>query len=282
VSLLTNPTARRSAALLHRLGLESVNRRIKRLIERSGRDTITVNADGLTLSGPISGWRTLSQIEQGTYESDEIALFRRALRPGSTVVDVGAHVGYYALVAAQAVQPDGRVFAFEPDPRTRPFIEANAVLNGLDNNITVIGAAATDGASRRDMYLSANANRSSLHPSATLDGLARMETVETVSVDEILDGRGADVVKIDAEGSEPAVLRGMARSLHPATVVFMEFNPPVLASAGEDPAAFGRWLVDRFELVQRVEGETQQAIEALPLEFVNLRLTGWRGETDAP
>lgn len=272
---MTRPIVGRTAALLNRLRLGAINQWAKRLLARSGRDLVTVEADGLVLSGPMTALRTLTQIGAGTYEQTLTALFKAALETRQVVVDVGAHVGYYTLIAAREVGPAGRVYAFEPDPRTQPFLEGNARRNGLAN-VTVVRAAASDTVTTREMYLASNANRSSLHPSATLDGLERMATVDSVSVDSVLGDRKADVVKVDAEGSEPEVLRGMQRSLKPETVVFLEFNPPVLESAGDDPRRFGRWLFDAFERVERIGPEGATAIPGPPEEFANLRCTGWR------
>ena len=279
VALLTRPIVGHTAALMNRLGLGAVNRRIKRLIERTGHDTVTVSSDGLRVAGPVSAVRTLAQIADGTYERTEIALFRRSLRPGSVVVDIGAHVGYYTLVAARDVGETGHVFAFEPDPRTSPYIGANARDNGFAN-VTVIPAAASDAASTRTMYLSPNANRSSLYQSATLDGVDAMTTVDALAVDDVLEGTAVDVVKIDAEGSEPEVMRGLQGSLKPESIVFMEFNPPVLESASVDFREFGQWLFSRFRRIEQIDAAGATPIERPPEGFANLRCSGWHAAGD--
>ena len=275
MSVLTGAAVNRLGAALNRLGLTRVNRTATRVLRRLSGDRLSVAIGGLTLSGPMAARRTLSQIAAGDYESFEVQLFEAAIQSGSIVVDVGAHVGYYALLAARRAGPSGHIYAFEPDPRTQQFVVENAKRNGIEN-VSVIPSAASDNAGERQMYLSPHANRSSLHDSATLDGLERVETVSTTTVDAVLAGRRADVVKIDAEGSEPAVLRGMARSLKPETVVFLEFNPPVLRSAGENPDDFRRWLIESFAAVAEIGRGELKALDALPSRFVNLRCTGWR------
>jgi FkbM family methyltransferase len=272
VSLLTASSTARVAAFLNRVGLGAANRFAQRLLSRAGR-TVRVNAEGLVLTGPVAALRTLRQIESGNYETLEVRLFKSSLRPGQTVVDVGAHVGFYALLAARGVGPNGTVYAFEPDPRTRPFLEENARLNGLAN-VKVVAAAASDKTAAREMYLATSANRSSLHPSATLDALDRMTTVDARPVDSVVAGP-VDVVKIDAEGAEPEVLRGMEGVLSRESVLFMEFNPPVLTSAGHDPNEFGRWLFERFGQIERIE-DSVSPIDAPPTALTNLRCSGWR------
>ena len=273
---LTSRLVTGTAALLNRVGLRGVNRAAKRVIRRIGRDEITIQHDGLVISGPVAAGRTLSQIASGQYEAMEIGLFKETLRPGHVVVDVGAHVGYYTLTASREVGTAGRVLAFEPDPRTRPFLEANVDRNGFEN-VTVVAAAASDVAEEHNMYLSANANRSSLHASAALDGLDQIVSVQSVTVDSILGSQSVDVVKVDAEGSEPKVFRGMVASLRAETVVFTEFNPSVLESAGEDAEVFAHWLFDHFGVIELIESGGTSPIQAPPHGFANLRCSGWQG-----
>ena len=75
------------------------------------------------LAGPLRGrwWLPatrgkLLRIYLGTYEREQTALFRELIRPGHTVLDVGAHVGYYTVLASALAGPRGAVWAFEPNP----------------------------------------------------------------------------------------------------------------------------------------------------------------------
>jgi FkbM family methyltransferase len=278
MSLLTSPFVARVTGQLHRYRLRGLNRLAKKLLMRAGVRSLSVSMDGLVLSGPVTSWNTLTQIGSGQYEPTEVELFKQALRVGQTVVDVGANVGLYSLIAARAVGDEGRVFSFEPDPRTVPFLAENATRNHL-KNITIVSAAASDVEGTQEMYLAPHANRSSLYRTPTLDGLERVESVETVSVDSVLGDSKVDVVKVDAEGSEPQVFRGMARSLTRDSVVFLEFNPVALQATGVEPADFGTWLFDRFELVQRIEAHGLATIGRPPDAFANLRCSHWREST---
>src|SRR5438552_19014271 len=67
------------------------------------------------------------------YEADETALLQRTLKPGMTVVDVGANIGYMATLAARCVGPAGRVLAIEPDPGNAELLAANIARNDSRN-----------------------------------------------------------------------------------------------------------------------------------------------------
>ena len=199
MSTLPRAPIKYAALILNRAGLSRVNRLARKLLERAGGGTVTIQVDGFQLKAPLVALRTIAQIDHGDYEASEVALFKTAVQPGYIVVDVGAHVGYYSLIAARGVGREGHVFAFEPDPRTAPYLKLNIESNGFAN-VDVVTSAASDHVGTRPMYLAANANRSSLYESSTLDGVEEVTSVSAVPVDSILSGKQVDVVKVDAEG----------------------------------------------------------------------------------
>jgi len=140
--------------------------------------------------------------------------FLDLLSPGEVVFDVGANIGWFSLLAARRVNPAGHVVAFEPSLENAACVQRNAVSNGL-GNVTVIPAAVSD----RDGWVSFDAN-SSLKGKLSDEGQA---IVPAVSLDSWLDGREPpSVVKIDVEGAEIQVLRGMAgilKSVKPTLII---------------------------------------------------------------
>ncbi len=131
--------------------------------------------------------------------------FRHALLPGRTVVDVGARVGSYAVVAARTVGRRGTVYAVEPDPASRTLL-ARTLRHQRLYNVVVLPSAA---------------------------GLE----VPAPPLDELVPGP-VDVVKIDVEGAEIEVLRGAEHLLRRSAgaVLFVKWNPEGLTAAGHDPA----------------------------------------------
>jgi FkbM family methyltransferase len=157
-------------------------------------------------------------------EPDVERAFLEMLRPGAVVYDVGANIGWYSLLAARAVGAQGSVLAFEPSLENAHYAQQNAAGNGLAN-VTVVAAALTDEngwmtflergslegrldkddsdaqASRRARH-TFEAKGTTLVPITTLDSwLARTSRP------------APDVVKIDVEGAEVGVLRGMHETL---------------------------------------------------------------------
>jgi FkbM family methyltransferase len=163
-------------------------------------------AAGLLLRGErrAIAWLT------GKVEPEVQELLARLLRPGATFVDVGAGIGFFTVLAARRVGPSGSVVAFEPSPRHAASVRANAALNGL-RNVLVVERALSD-APRRAFLTD---------PDAPTGALADREQpgahpVEATSLDAFLQERpelAPHVVKVDVEGHEDAVVRGMAATL---------------------------------------------------------------------
>lgn len=169
----------------------------------------------------------------GCFEPFETELVVNEVRPGDVALDLGAHIGYYTLLLARLVGPSGRVVAFEPDPLNYAILCRNVALNGL-TNVELHPLAASDRPGRLKLYRSGdNAGDHRLHPAA--EDRPAVE-VGVVTVDELLAGRaaGVDFVKMDVQGSEGAVLEGMAGVLGRSRLVKMafEFWPLGLERAG--------------------------------------------------
>lgn len=158
----------------------------------------------------------------GLLERDKLTPFVARLQSGMTVWDIGANVGLYTLPSARAVGPAGRVVAFEPMPRNLGFLRRHLTLNGLEG-VVVCAVAVSD--TTGPLKMAEGDSPSEFHADA-----GGSFEVEAVTLDDWLAERGApppDVVKIDVEGSDDAVLRGGARS-------FAKYRPSIyLALHGE-------------------------------------------------
>ena len=175
----------------------------------------------------------------GNFEPEQTALVATLVKPGETVVDLGAHIGYYTLLFAKLVGPSGRVIAFEPSPDSCAILRRNVAKNGLAN-VTVENAAA--GAASRSGVLHLSANRLDHHTGdASGEGAGETVPVDVVALDSYFDPTATiDFVKMDIQGAEPAALRGMERVLarSPNARILTEFWPNGIRRAGGDPAAF--------------------------------------------
>lgn len=176
-------------------------------------------------------------ILKGEWEPFESSIFVERLREGATVVDVGANIGCYTMLAARAVGPQGKVFAFEPDPVNFSILNQNLRRNGLSDRVTAIAAAAADNAATSQLYLSEE-NTGDHRIYEERNDKRKSIPIRTVRVDECIpDGLAVDLVKIDVQGAEAKVLRGMSKILagNRDLTMLIEFSMPDIRTAGDDP-----------------------------------------------
>lgn len=181
---------------------------------------------------------TLELHSTGTYEPFTRGLCLESLQPGMVFLDIGAHVGLYALPAACRVGEQGRVVAFEPHPSNRALLEENLSRNDV-TNVTVVPAAVSDRPGQLELQVSSfNTGDHRLYR----QGSSRAKTVSTdvVSVDAWLESSGIDridLIKMDVQGAEASVLEGMRRTLdanHDLQMI-IEYTPWMLRESGADP-----------------------------------------------
>jgi FkbM family methyltransferase len=220
---------------------------IRRRYARKSRLVTVTDFDGdLTLRLALEE-RMQSQIFwYGYCNRDICAVLRRLLKPGMTVVDAGANIGEVTLVAAKAVGPEGRVFSFEPIQRIADHLDQHVQLNRLAQ-IRVVRCALADKADRKPIFKAA----ARFYDGSIHDGLGTLySTAErSIASEEVLlntldafvgeaEVRRVDLVKIDVEGAELAVLRGSAATL-------TRFKPHLIIEVQEDTArAAGYRAVD--------------------------------------
>jgi hypothetical protein len=112
------------AAVLRRLHLSRLIQLGKSVLRRVLRNApLTVTFEGLRIQGSFDNWWILSQIKNGRYESFSVEIFRKSVEPGMTVLDIGANIGFFSLLAARAVGSKGKVSRSSPTPETCPACE---------------------------------------------------------------------------------------------------------------------------------------------------------------
>jgi FkbM family methyltransferase len=152
-------------------------------------------------------------IYANAWERHERNVLRRVVRPGTTVLDVGANIGFYTCLFAVAVGPAGRVFAFEPTPSTLALLRANVDRNQLRNvEIEPVALADRDGTATLHLFAADGDPYNSLGAS-TAGGAAatRQALVRTRRLDDYLERiapESVSAVKLDVEGAESLVVAG--------------------------------------------------------------------------
>jgi FkbM family methyltransferase len=173
----------------------------------------------------------------GRWHASVVAMLRAHVRPGMTAVDVGANVGFMAVHMADRAGPDGRVLAFEPEPRNFALLSRNA-RRARWRNLVPIAAAIGDGEGTTRLWLSPrDGGDHRIVPGA---GERASIEVPLTTLDRVASERRHPIhfVKMDIQGAEAAAIRGMERTLRDPALrgLVLEFWPQALRTAGEDAA----------------------------------------------
>jgi FkbM family methyltransferase len=216
LNALVTDTLRTTLALAGRHASAELRDWIVRHVHRTGLTRVPLpNGRTLHLWSRGDDWVSTQVYWRGwdAYEPDTVPIFYRLACTARRTLDVGAYVGYFALLAAHA-NPSGEVLAFEPHPTIHARLERNRRENGL-LNLTCVNAAVGVRAGDADFWVcaadDAMPTSSSLsHDFMAAHGTPRAVRVPVVTLDEYLGDRGpVDLVKIDTESTEPDVLAGM-------------------------------------------------------------------------
>jgi FkbM family methyltransferase len=162
------------------------------------------------LGGPSKGaWFGLftgTRFIRGTYGQAEIALFAKLVSPGHVVLDVGAHAGYFTLLASRAVGSSGKVIAFEPLPVNLAYLRSHRFVNRLSNvQIAPVAVGGSDGEMSLDLRSGTGRGRLS---TTNTPGDCRVRVVALDSMLARNELPRVDVIKMDVEGAECEALRG--------------------------------------------------------------------------
>lgn len=179
-------------------------------------------------------------IMEGYWEKWVTETFRMTVEPGMTVCDIGANCGYYSLIAAQLVGPEGAVHAFEPNPFHHENFRKNKWINGY-YHIQLHPVAVGDCNRQIVLYSPERLSASASALEDVAKQLAPEDEIQKINVpcvrlNEYLPDLQADVIKLDIEGLEPTVLPDilnvMKRSKDPK--LFMEYHPHSWEAQGYD------------------------------------------------
>jgi FkbM family methyltransferase len=253
----------RAAAAARKAGLGPVLRAVvtasnAALLRVAAPPPLRARVDGVVVRGYLRHRSFLAEAERprATY----VELFRRLVRPGMTVVDGGAHVGLYSVLAARTVGSEGFVYAVEPDEYNLAALRANVAAHP---NVRIVAAALTDRPGTTVFY----ETRSTIGSSILARPDARARDVTTTSIDELLADRGSSplLVKLNIEGAEELALAGMRETFERVDeiLVLVEVNPPLSEAASTDLDALFAGLRGRGFAVECVDLPTQ-TLEPLP------------------
>ena len=170
-------------------------------------------------------------------------VLKEEVKPGMTVIDLGAHFGYYTLLMARLVGDTGKVFAFEPDPNNYALLTKNITINDY-KNIVPIQKAVSNKTGQVKLFLT---DTSFGHHLSTSNEEGRFVIVDAITLDEFFEYEDLpiDFIKMNIEGAETAALQGMANLIkkNKSLKIITEFAPSFLRRAGSSPEEFLNKLV---------------------------------------
>ena len=209
----------------------------------------------------------------GGFENTERAFVEGFLRSGMVVIDVGAHHGFYTLLASEKIGPAGRVLAFEPSPRERKKLRRHLKLNQC-SNVKIWDCALGREAGNADLFVidGVQTGCNSLRPPNAMQPTKTLP-VRVASLDECLEREGiehVDFIKMDVEGAEMEVLNGATRLLdrQPRPVLLCEVQDIRTAPWGYPAKAIVDFLRQRgFQWFSLSDVQGLNPIESDQAEF---------------
>ncbi len=182
---------------------------------------------------------TLELATNEIYEPFETALFKKEIKPNQTVLDIGANIGYYTLIAAKLVGPKGKVYAFEPDPDNFALLKKNVEANGY-SNVVLVNKAVLDKTMTAKLFIN-ETNRGDHRLYDSRDNRPSI-AVQTVRLDDFFKKLDKNIhfIKMDIQGSEARALNGMKSLIrrNPSLRLVTEFSPGSLKLNGQNPRKY--------------------------------------------
>lgn len=203
----------------------------------------------------------------GGREPSSTEIYRKQLSPGMTIVDVGANIGYYVLIEARALGTSGKIYAIEPAPKNFEMLQANLEINSFGCEIESHNLAISDSVGKVQFEIAGASNHHRL--SVNGSGANTIE-VEATTLDVLLAGKKIDMVRMDAEGAEWVILRGMRGILagNQPLKMFIEVHPKLireyrgdldewlemLADSNFDVQYLVTWVPDSHTVIPYIKG----------------------------
>lgn len=192
----------------------------------------TIN--GYTLRLPTRYFRYFPE----NYESDNFEFLNKSCKPGAVIIDIGAHIGLFSVIASQVTGKTGKVYSFEPAPTTYALLQKTVVLNHEKEVIETFQKAVGKESCKITFFVSdGQADNSNSLVNYKEDRAIHGIDVEVTSVDNFVKEKNIsklDFIKIDVEGAEYDTLRGAAdtfKNLRPGCIVAI--HPEPIAAKGD-------------------------------------------------
>jgi len=205
--------------------------------------------------GPIR-IRPASRYFRDNYEAGLFQFVRKVVRPGDVVLDIGANVGIFTVLAARWVGPGGHVYAFEPSRQTRTLLRDHLTLNSVADRVTIIADAVSDTPGRSSFHTVGASGENTLSPKHSRLPTADSVEVSVTTIDAFCLQRCIvpSLIKIDIEGYELHALRGAREILaQHSPMVVVELHPSNWPEIGVNAGEFTELLGEMNYQAQALE-----------------------------
>lgn len=254
-------------------GIQAVSRFLFRLLW-SNKSIVEIQGSKMYVNpeGLPKGFKRTFQayIMSGGWEQLTTEMFKKVLKEGDIVVDLGANLGYFTLLAARLVGGKGKVYAFEPEPVNYGLLLKNIEINGYRNIVPVQKAVSDTTGTLRLFVDKEDTGAHTIHQSG--DNTEFIE-IQSITLDEFFRDKKhpIDVIKMDIEGAEMAALLGMERLVkeNEDLKMFVEFYPPGIKRRGDSPEEFARRLLEDYRFSILAIGEYTEDKKYLKINKVD-------------
>jgi len=177
------------------------------------------------------------------WEEKTTELVKKELKEGQIAVDIGASIGYFTMLFARQVGETGKVYSFEPTPNQFPYLCRNIEVNGYKDIVVPVNKAAWNKKEETKM-----------------PPIDKKFDCQAITVDEVLEKAGIidkiDFIKIDVDGSEPQVLKGLTKTFesNPNLKMVFEYYPKYIKDGGGSPEEV-KAIIDKYFDYYVIEGD---------------------------
>lgn len=244
--------------ILKRIFLEYLPLKVMFLLSKDGKVIKTIQGSKMILDlNDIGISRELAVY--GVHEKNSTAEVKKIITPGMQILEVGANIGYYALLETRLAGPTGHLYAMEPSPYNFDLLTENLKLNGL-KNYDLYKLAAGAEAGKAPFLLSGRSNLSTFVEREDLTG--EEVEVNVVRLDDMFKDKKVDFIRMDVEGYEGEILKGAENIL----------------SSNRKPKYF--FIEVHSELLHKKNSSARDIVEFLGKYGYEIHKSFWRGGSE--
>jgi FkbM family methyltransferase len=195
------------------------------------------------------------------HEKTIVNLVKNEIKKGDVVIDIGAHIGYYTVLFAKLVGPEGKVFAFEASPTNFEVLKKNVSVNGYQN-VILNNKAVSDKNGKLTLYITGRTSTENFlfKPENFIDSSKIKNTIEidSITLDNYFQDFKGEInfLKMDISGAEPRVIKGMNSILNKNTSlkIQQEWWPNAIRTHGFEPDSHLKLLTQMGYKIYEIDG----------------------------